>query len=583
MITLDGQFKVDIYNQQDELLSGSDYFGNFITMTGLNYPLTMPFAACFKYLSVGSGNLANTMFTTGLEKSMFPYIYTLPPFSDSNRKENFMWMTGLIPGGCGFTTDHTADGGIVELHRAWRLPELNGTYMDEDMHVRECMTSPATTGGLGERTTDYPPHFTDDLSGITAFSRVLKDFTIPSGDYGVISYKLTFTVDSSVRDFDPFVGLVTAQGVDSIRWQYLTGQARILHPGIQVVAGEGTKLEEGEEGGYGGGEDSKVVAGDAVMLDYGEPLEPSSTGNFWAYFSTDDTQYLYDYYYGGKAKPNIYRLTHGKMQGVASDNTLHWNTTGIYVATGFPDFYYDLPDALTKEPDEAGGGGEPPPPTTPNELRTGVKRLERFKKYRRIGSICPNPDDAVGEIELAGITAQNGQVPPFCVTSLNHSSDIFYTGAIDTDRDRHLTRTLSWTAINAQQDPSSPGTYIPYKSLVFGGAKGDGVGENMDSLYPFFDALFGSYDPTNHPAGGEFLPTFNTGTWPYNTIANKPKFTESTKDYPYPDNQNGLDITWKLTWSAPCGGVAGFCDDDQYLTKGNCQGASQTWTDCVDP
>jgi hypothetical protein len=578
MITLDGQFKVDIYNQQDELVSGSDYFGNFITMTGLSYPLTMPFADCFKYLSVGSGNAANTMFTTGLEKPCFPQIYQLAPYTDTNRKENFTWMTGLIGDGCGFTTDHTSDGGIVDLHRAWRIPERDKTYLDEDLHIKECMTSPATTGGLGHRKTDYPPHFEDDLSGISAFSRVLKDFTIPSGDYGVITYKLTFTVDSSVRNFDPFVGLVTAQGQDAIRWQYLTGQARILHPGIQLVYGEGMEAP---------GNNQNIQPGDSVKLEYGEPLEPSATGNYWAYFSTDDTQYLYDYYFGGKAKPSIYKLHHGHMQDVTPNGTEHWNTTdGINVATGFPEYFYDLPEALQKAAKAGGGGGgtQEGDPTTAEELRTFAKRQERFKEYRRIGSACPDPDDATAEIELAAITAQNGQSPPFCVTSINHSSEKFYTGAIETNRTRDITRTLSWTAINAQQDPSQPGTYIPYKSLVFGGTlKHQESTPDMADIYPFFDAVFGSYDGTNHPAGGEFLPTFNTGTWPYNTVANKPRFTESTKGYPYHDNLNGLDITWKLTWSAPCGGVAGFCDDDQYLTQADCTNAAQTWTDCVDP
>ena len=37
MISLNGQFKADIYNQNDELVSEGEYAGNFITSTGLNY------------------------------------------------------------------------------------------------------------------------------------------------------------------------------------------------------------------------------------------------------------------------------------------------------------------------------------------------------------------------------------------------------------------------------------------------------------------------------------------------------------------------------------------------------------------
>ena len=36
---LQGQFKVDVYDRQGDLVDTTDYFTNFITQTGLNYPL----------------------------------------------------------------------------------------------------------------------------------------------------------------------------------------------------------------------------------------------------------------------------------------------------------------------------------------------------------------------------------------------------------------------------------------------------------------------------------------------------------------------------------------------------------------
>jgi len=64
---LQGQFKVDIYNQSGDLIDTTDYFSNFITPTGLDYPYTYNFADCFRFLSLGVGTSSNTMTTTGLQ------------------------------------------------------------------------------------------------------------------------------------------------------------------------------------------------------------------------------------------------------------------------------------------------------------------------------------------------------------------------------------------------------------------------------------------------------------------------------------------------------------------------------------
>ena len=63
---LQGQFKVDVYDQKGELVDTTDYFDNFITQTGLNYPLDYNFADCFRYLTLGRNGGANNMGVTGL-------------------------------------------------------------------------------------------------------------------------------------------------------------------------------------------------------------------------------------------------------------------------------------------------------------------------------------------------------------------------------------------------------------------------------------------------------------------------------------------------------------------------------------
>ena len=112
MISLNGQFKADIYNQNDELVESGKYADNFITSTGLCYPLTMPFADTFKYLSLGSGKQENDLWTTGLYSGCKPLIYQTVPVG-----HNFLWTTGVVSSACGYTTHKSG----VELYRGWRI------------------------------------------------------------------------------------------------------------------------------------------------------------------------------------------------------------------------------------------------------------------------------------------------------------------------------------------------------------------------------------------------------------------------------------------------------------------------------
>ena len=154
-----------------------------------------------------------------------------------------------------------------------------------------------------------------------------------------------------------------------------------------------------------------------------------------------------------------------------------------------------------------------------------------------------------------------------------------------------MTRVLGWQTINAIGDPGQPGTYISYKSLVFCADDKDHrdetLGELTDDQVVFFESQFGTYDSQNHPGGGEYLATItSTGIWPYEGSDPLPKFSQSSDAYPYQDNQNGLSVTWQLTWGAPCGEVEGACSkydshDGVYITKTTCESAGGTWTECT--
>ena len=63
---LEGAFKVDIFNGKGNLIDTTDYFSNFITYSGLVYPLTYHFPECFKFLTIGTSNAVNSTITTGI-------------------------------------------------------------------------------------------------------------------------------------------------------------------------------------------------------------------------------------------------------------------------------------------------------------------------------------------------------------------------------------------------------------------------------------------------------------------------------------------------------------------------------------
>ena len=563
IISLNGQFKADIYNKNDELVSEGEYSSNFITCSGLNYPLTMPFADTFKYLSLGSGKQPNHLHTTGLASGCQPYIYSSA--GEHPLKHNFLWTTGIVAEACGYKSTFTG----VELYRGWRIPERLGSFLEEDLHVSELMTTPASTGI--KKYTKRGNHFNDIFSGVTAFSRILKDFTIPSGDYGVITYKLDFTIDSAVQTFSPFIGLNNAVGASKEAWQALTGVARVLHPGIRLIrSSESASTAGGKAGG-----------GDTYELKYGSPLEPVQTGNLYAYFSSDNTQFRFDPYWGGSAKTNLQKLVK------PSDGTLHWNTTGLHIATGLPEYFWNFPEVLeddqTEKVDDA---------NSLHDLQINPTRVDRFEQFRRPESELPEASNVTEEFGAGGMGNQ-GYNSSVVVTSVNHDIAIDYTGQIDYRRDRSLTRVLGWQGINAVADPANPGTFVKYKSLVFAANNADPPVERVEAVedgdYAFFDSQFGTFDSTNHPLGGDHYVNFNsTGAWPYGNNDAKPTFTQPSDPYPYQDNQNGMSVTWRLSWSAPCGEVAGSCSKYDshggvYVTKATCEAANGVWTDCVDP
>jgi hypothetical protein len=559
LINLDGHFKVDLYNQNDELIESTDFANNFITTTGLSYPYYMPFAEGFKWLSLGTSNTANTIHTTGLYGRVDGEDYY--EYSDA-----FEYLTGFYPAGCGYVEQ--PDG--IDLYRAWRLPESGNSYMKKEFTFKEMMTSPGRPKKMAT------PNDTEVLytggalpvaptKGLSAFSRVLQTFTVPSGDWAVITYKLGVTIDTGIRNFNKFIGLWDADSEHGSPdlWQNLTGQSKLLHPGVRIVKGE-MNPDDGDENS----KDGDTVLAPSV----GGPMEPYESGKaLHAYMSTDDTQFLFNPYWGGKVYTGAFRP---------------WNdTSGAYFQHhGFPVFFDNIYSLTAKmNGGGGGGGGQDPNPESLKALREDEIRYTRWQDYRKEVQDeprFPKPTDYKDQFEATKLGEAGYNWNSILITNDEHETTVF-KGAEDFSlRTRFITRTCTWQPGNAKQDSVSPYDFIRYRSLVFGYSDPS----DQDSKFiPFFDSLFGTAEfcSDNSSATEALCCTNNNGTWANDACTNGTEtwagrflptfttpevshtshtYTGALGNYPFHDDHNLLSITWKLTWSAPCGGVSNCTD-----------------------
>ena len=542
-------------------MESSDYFNNFITKTGLAYPHTMPFADTFSFLTLGDDDRSNTFNTTGIYGWVDATDYHI-----GSKFDSFNHLTGYYEGGCGWK--ETISG--LELFRAWRVPGTGG-YMSKDFTFKELQVSPGRPSGrLGDENDDgvlytgkYAPPLETPSSGLGAFSRVTREFTIPEGDYAVISYKLELTFDTGINPFSEFISLneantVHKQGpndafIAAPLWEGMTGTQRLLHAGIRVVLSSDMGGAAVNSEIYG---DDEIPVGATVAFgQQGNPMEPSCpNGELTAWFSTDQTQFLKNPYFGGKTYTDAFLPWNtDKVAGLDKGATVH-------TASGHPEFFWNVYtmclDAEKAEQQGGGGGGNVEwSPSGKNDLVTGHPRLDAYVPFRNVDALFPHHYDYLTDSKAegassAGLTWNNEVVTvdshDTTVTQYNGDEGTANEGDY-TKRTRMTTRVCSWVPKNSQQEPIAPYDYIQYRSLVFGWRNPKSEG---DPPFPVFDSLIGAENGESLPTGSP-LHEFDQGDF---------SFTGTTGYFPFQDGNNGMNITWALTWSAPCAGVAGCID-----------------------
>ena len=315
---LEGQFKVDIYNKEGQLIESTDWFKNFITPTGLSYIYQYNFADCFRFLSIGtdnasvqnSGNKNGGYGTTGLSSPISIITTSLNTGSNPDATgwsgvayaaDPFMGtISGTYIGQWGYAGQAQGitenPNGTIFLYRGWRIP-----YYDS------VLTGYSTAPGSGLKINEFmvSPSSGSDSAGNCAFSRVRKSVIIPDGTYANISYQLSIRCSSSniqtfgVGTFNTGKADTTNESNELSVWSQLSGYYRQTYHGLCWIDSQGQTLIPG----------------------IGAIMEPSCTGLNEArfYLSPDNSQFDVSQTGGGQ--------TNGEAAAYAADGLLKFCST----------------------------------------------------------------------------------------------------------------------------------------------------------------------------------------------------------------------------------------------------------------
>ena len=265
---LEGAFKVDVYNDKNELTDSTQYFSNFITQSGLKYLQNYSFPDCFRFLSLGQGTVANSATgnaaafrseTTGLQDPVNTN-GNITVDDLSTQSVSFMgrdFYFGGTDGACG--TIATKQGPI--FYRGWSVP-TGGKLTNAAVSINEFAVSPSS--GL-------------DSSGNAAFSRVVRSVVIPKNSRSIISYQLQARIQNTgVTVFNAGTFQTGQANVDNDlgivqEWENLSGYYKQVHHGLRCVD----------------------IQGSTYVPKWGDGMEPSrvSVDDVKCYFSPDNSQF----------------------------------------------------------------------------------------------------------------------------------------------------------------------------------------------------------------------------------------------------------------------------------------------------
>lgn len=348
-LKLKGQYRTRVFDKNNQLKTDTDYLDNLITHSGHLFPFDIGFADCFRYLSLGSGTAGDSVTMTGLDNAIPEFEYlgvykAVETFGATVLGGTYPADWYYVPEGCG-TILKT---GSVELFRTWRIPTGEGyverNYTDTNK-IYELMTSPSAPIEMemqGSGLDKYLPFAPVKNYQSLAFSRITipEGLTLESGDYALISYKLTIYPNTNPVQFLKTFNTLGFKPESSNGFTPCTGWTGsisgiygLIHPGVKLIS----DLTGPKPNGYNPPEfESRPSSipnfsqkfGLSYTPKVGIPLEPSNT-EYVAYVSTDNTQFLFSPF-GGNVPPD------------QTGKYYPYNPTGIR-SSGVCSYKYELP------------------------------------------------------------------------------------------------------------------------------------------------------------------------------------------------------------------------------------------------
>lgn len=326
---LEGAFKLDLYSG-GKFVETSDWFSNFITQTGLMYPTIYPFVDCFRFLSLGSGTVVNYggagghNATTGLQTPISTYTTNV-----GTQRGTYIGWQGYETGGasqesaCG--TSLTEAG--PRFFRAWTIPtgEVGITINEPNgfLNIQEFMVSPSSG---------------TDTTGNLAFSRIVRNLSIPNGFRAIVSYQLRINVkNTGTTQFIP--GTFQTGNADITNdaelisgWAGLSGYYRQVFHGLECIDKNGA----------------------AYISKYGAGMEPSllSLNQFSFYLSPDNSQFDVNGELGGpEVSETVAYASDGLMSHIKGIPMTLDRDIASFDSTQLNQLYYGPADTITNFPD----------------------------------------------------------------------------------------------------------------------------------------------------------------------------------------------------------------------------------------
>ena len=363
---LEGAFKVDTYDKNGNFVETTDWFSNFITATGLQYPTIYPFCDCFRYLTLGTSSVPSDGGSAGFPSSTTGCISPILFYYDSTwggtpgqgpgiQSGMFIGYQGYETSAC--TTRMTPNGPI--FYRAWAIPtggnNVTMNYASDGvtpvLYINEFAVSP--TDGTNP-------------TGCYAFSRITRSLPLKQGYQAIVSYQLKVNIVNSQTTLLP-AGIFNTgnanidKDADMIgQWAGLSGYYQQVWCGLSVVDNYGV----------------------SITTKFGNGMEPYLTdfSNYVLYFSPDNAQFDVNPISGGALNPPDYPIgmisgtawtSNGLMAPLSSANRTYFTRNAVWSNTRtLPitdnTIYTSPPQSDTSVPDAASCG------LTPFNIRLGA-------------------------------------------------------------------------------------------------------------------------------------------------------------------------------------------------------------------